>query len=400
VTHARKPWLILGLGLALAAQSAAQDCNQNGTDDLEEIALGALLDCSGDGIPDSCQVPPVIEDDFEVMSGGYVLVNDAQVVNGVAELTPAASSTWGNLNWLELVRVGDTRLIIDFRVQIANGTADVISLWFMNADNFNPQTNDWAWTGDDLYLEFDHFYNWDNMPPDPNGNHVEFGTYPWSPISYYTPSFSLEDGQWIDVSIDLDGDLMTVSLGHSGKAMEPAFTQLQIPGLVPHDVYLRLTSTNGWGAPGAAHRLDDFRVIDLGPGAVECRAPLLENATSLSLDTGGTISFDLDAGPELAFKPYLLLGSASGTTPGYDGTVHVPLNADSYMWATVFNPNTFIQNSLFYLDQSGRGAASMTLPGGALTSLAGVELHHAYLVFDDFPSVGLVSNPVPLTLEP
>ena len=46
----------------------------------------------------------------------------------------------------------------------------------------------------------------------------------------------------------------------------------------------------------------------------------------------------------------------------------------------------------------GRASASFNLPPGADPGLAGVQLHHAYLVASGFGVVDLASNAVPLTL--
>lgn len=50
----------LGIWLSVIASSltSADDCNQNGIEDLEEIATGAVEDCDGDGFPDECETRP------------------------------------------------------------------------------------------------------------------------------------------------------------------------------------------------------------------------------------------------------------------------------------------------------------------------------------------------------
>lgn len=103
--------------------------------------------------------------------------------------------------------------------------------------------------------------------------------------------------------------------------------------------------------------------------------------------------------------PYLLLGSLNGTAPGIpvDGVV-LPLNFDlGYLAFTLANPNTApLANSLGMLDATGQGSATFSLPPASDASLAGLALHHAYLVFDlaGAPSVAFASNAEPLTLAP
>jgi hypothetical protein len=176
----------------------------------------------------------------------------------------------------------------------------------------------------------------------------------------------------------------------------------------------------------------DAAVIDL---------PLLEgSASSIDLTVGGAQVFDIDAGPGQAHQLYLLLGSASGTTPGWTvgpanevdvsvlqdrfdlfcnfspgctapgtlpadysaaGDMVLPLAPDNYFLATattLFGLWPF--NSFGFLDANGRaGAAFIALPAGDFTSFAGSTLHHAYVVLDnDDLTARAVSNAVPCNL--
>ena len=125
----------------------------------------------------------------------------------------------------------------------------------------------------------------------------------------------------------------------------------------------------------------------------------------LSVAAGGTQDLRLLAGSQFAGQPYLVLGSAGGTTPGLpiDGET-VPLNpADPYFSFTLSSPNTAPLGASFAsLDALGRGTASFTLPAGAApASLVGIELNHAFVVLDlAGPTVALASNAQPLQLLP
>lgn len=69
---------------------------------------------------------------------------------------------------------------------------------------------------------------------------------------------------------------------------------------------------------------------------------------------------------------------------------------------TLASPNSAVrQDSLGVLDPWGRGTAAFTLPAGADPALAGLLLHHAYVVLDGTTlAVELASNAVPLRLIP
>ncbi len=50
------PLFIRGYGILNAAQTASNDCNDNGISDDIEFASDALKDCNGNGIPDACEI--------------------------------------------------------------------------------------------------------------------------------------------------------------------------------------------------------------------------------------------------------------------------------------------------------------------------------------------------------
>jgi len=135
--------------------------------------------------------------------------------------------------------------------------------------------------------------------------------------------------------------------------------------------------------------------------------PLYAQTHTISLASGGSQSFELDAGPNHAGQPYLLAGSLSGTEPGFDvDGQHLPLNPDAWFLHTLGSPNTPPLNASFgSLDASGRAHASIDVPAGTSPTLAGLELHHAFVSLDlsTVPGaavVSLASNAVPLELVP
>jgi hypothetical protein len=120
----------------------------------------------------------------------------------------------------------------------------------------------------------------------------------------------------------------------------------------------------------------------------------------ISVRTGGKQALRLLTNNALALSPYILIGSASGTTPGATAQgFHVPLNPDPYMAFTFNFPTArFFGGFRGLLDSDGRADAKIQF-GPLPEGLTGVELHHAYGVFD--PSgmgVRFVSNAEPLKL--
>jgi len=137
------------------------------------------------------------------------------------------------------------------------------------------------------------------------------------------------------------------------------------------------------------------------PDASGCHTLFVDTAT-LSISAGGAQTLTLDAGSAYELDLYLLLGSASGTSPGISVDSFVlPLNIpDAYFSYTLLSPNTgLLASSLGILGSGGTATASFHIPAGlAPASLVGVTLNHAYLVFDNSAAVVLASNPAPLTL--
>ncbi len=135
----------------------------------------------------------------------------------------------------------------------------------------------------------------------------------------------------------------------------------------------------------------------------ECLSPpLASNPVQISVATGGQHSLTLTAPQEYGGSLYLVLGSSSGTVPGWtlDG-VFVPLQIfDPYFLFIASSPNVppFI-NTLGSLSPDGTASAAIAVPS-CQSELAGVTLHHAYVLFGSSLEVVYASNPVPLELVP
>lgn len=131
------------------------------------------------------------------------------------------------------------------------------------------------------------------------------------------------------------------------------------------------------------------------------RASLLAEPASISVSAGGAQSLELDAAPGQAANVYLVVGSASGTSPGLPlGVVELPLVPDAYLLLSVTGANQPpFGATLGVLDEVGRAQASWTLPAGSNPALAGLVLNHAFVAFDAV-GASFASEPARLTLEP
>jgi hypothetical protein len=130
---------------------------------------------------------------------------------------------------------------------------------------------------------------------------------------------------------------------------------------------------------------------------------LSADVATISVATGGTANLAITPGPALAGDGYLVVGSASGTTPGFDlGSVHVPLNWDALTSATVVLANgSFLQNTLGSLDPTGSASAAIDTQGPLPPLLAGITLDFTVVTFD--PTSGRIVHataPVSIALVP
>lgn len=133
---------------------------------------------------------------------------------------------------------------------------------------------------------------------------------------------------------------------------------------------------------------------------IDVERPLEADVLDVSLSTGGTVNFDLQAGPANAGELYFMLGSLSGTAPGTPfGGLTVPLNLDAYTLDLLAAPGTIIAGQLGFLDASGEAAASLTVPTGLDPALVGTTAHHAYVTINPITTaVTSVSNAFPTNL--
>ena len=140
------------------------------------------------------------------------------------------------------------------------------------------------------------------------------------------------------------------------------------------------------GAPGEdtseanAGRAHAFSFVDIGCSSLSV-GPAEVSAQNLK-----TIHFEINAGKKFAGKPYFLLGSAQPfTTPTLVGGMALPLTLpDDYGFFLIYNANKGGQmNTVAYLDANGRGSASIDLTQVNVPLLNGMQLKHAFFVFNE-----------------
>ncbi len=126
----------------------------------------------------------------------------------------------------------------------------------------------------------------------------------------------------------------------------------------------------------------------------------------ISLAKGGTQELSLDLGPGMAGSFYWMLGSLAGDAPGMPfGFAKLPLNFDGaggYMLHTMKMVNVgFLKNGVSALDAQGRALARFVLPAGFDPALAGLRVHHAFLIVaSDLKTFLWGSNSVSVLLVP
>ncbi len=142
--------------------------------------------------------------------------------------------------------------------------------------------------------------------------------------------------------------------------------------------------TMPFGAPsGSAVGIGHFGDPYFDDFQVELEA-LQGTPRALSRASAGTQNLALDFGLAHANRGYLILGSLSGTVPGFvlDGQL-VPLVPDAYFLYTVQAAGLPpLLGGVGMLDASGRAQASFTLPAGLPPSVVGLSLWHAAIVYE------------------
>jgi len=136
-------------------------------------------------------------------------------------------------------------------------------------------------------------------------------------------------------------------------------------------------------------------IYDQGSFAIYRDVSLCSDAAAISHTAGGTVTFSLDAGAAHAEEPYLLLGSASGTSPGFSfGGASLPLVPDAFLRTSFSHANAgpFVRTA-GRLDEKGRATARLVVPPQWPLVQAGATLDHAFAVLRPGSSSGLAILP-------
>jgi hypothetical protein len=127
---------------------------------------------------------------------------------------------------------------------------------------------------------------------------------------------------------------------------------------------------------------------------------LWADAYSIPVSMGGAVDFNIDAGAGNAGRNYLLLGTLSGTYPGFTlpGGKVLPLNWDVFTDLIMVLVNTpSCQGFMGKLDGSGQAAAGLDTFGPLDPVLIGSKAYFAYALNNPFD---FVSNSMPVTFDP
>jgi hypothetical protein len=151
--------------------------------------------------------------------------------------------------------------------------------------------------------------------------------------------------------------------------------------------------------------VDSYSAISSGAAYIIDLGTLYHGPPTLSVATGGTQELLLRAGPDMAGGMFVILGSISGTSPGFvdplSGLI-LPLHPDRYfsrMLATQGGP--YVSPGVGQLDGSGAANAVFSIPPAG-PIFVGLVLHHAYAVVDPHSQGAflLASNPARVELIP
>ena len=122
----------------------------------------------------------------------------------------------------------------------------------------------------------------------------------------------------------------------------------------------------------------------------------------LSEATGGKVGFTLNGTSANMNRQYLLLGTVTGTAPGFpypNSKVIMPLNWDLFTLMTlVYLNSTIFSGFLGNLDASGNAFATFDTQGPLLPDMVGVHFGFAYALVDGY--INFVSNPVSIEVIP
>ncbi|QDU69879.1 FG-GAP repeat protein [Engelhardtia mirabilis] len=175
-----------------------------------------------------------------------------------------------------------------------------------------------------------------------------------------------------------------------------------------------LAVPDDWRELGTSLALDGSALLagEPGPGGPASKVTgevhvfsdirLFHGLPELSLGAGGSQDLLVAAGPQSAGASYLMLGSASGTQPSIPlpGGLALPLVLDAYTDLTLAGGGGLLSGNFGTLGPLGDAVATFALPAGSDPVLAGLTVHHAYVVIGAASAITAVGGPAPLVLMP
>ncbi len=258
-----------------------------------------------------------------------------------------------------------------------------------------------------------------------------FGSTPWRPVGAGTGRvvpFELVGGVWIERpsivpgttaqsfgrSLAFDGSRLAVGGGGYAGVFESAggtswstLTELGYPDAVTFSNFGSAVALYDDGLLVGAPSYDDnpflypesmgavhsYDLSDLGQPLVAC-------GHAIDLSAVGGESLLLDA-PAAANRPFVILGSITGTTPTSVSGLTIPLVPDAYFFLTAAVPGgPTLPGGVGTLDAAGRAQAKFSVPGGLPASAAGLVVHHAFVAAGPSGAPSFASNAVSVTLVP
>lgn len=190
-------------------------------------------------------------------------------------------------------------------------------------------------------------------------------------------------------------DIDDVPVGHGGATLTVVPRDTQNPTAVPGAVTdhgdgtytfdLIATDTPGRGAWDVWVDFKGGKPRRLWPGITMETVPLADLHCGFYDYEGGSgldVPFEINRDAAEAGRPYHLLGTLAGTSPGFvfDG-VHVPLNRDPFFEDTWFQPGPpGFPGSKGALDADGRAEASLVLDPNTSAALVGERFHFTALL--------------------
>jgi hypothetical protein len=202
-------------------------------------------------------------------------------------------------------------------------------------------------------------------------------------------SITIAQGDTWSKTVEWDGNLFGTGFGQTYGNI--SYDNIRVLAAVFNDEWHQGFSDPPTGQPFDAYYVDDT-------AGVMAALPLSCDVHTVP-ESGGTVNIDLLAGVDNASRNYLIVGSTSGTSPGFTlpGGEILPINWDwfSDLEMTLLGPPIFT-DFMGTLGAEGIGSAQFnvpTLPAGS----AGLIMYFAYCCNNPFD---FVSNPVEIEVVP